>query len=329
LLAKTGTVSSEQASAIQNASDVDLIVVDDNSEAAIRGFTPPALPQDFYALRGLILEDLMRVSGYNQLLGVAKGVTTATESENIRAGAVLRQSEKVDIIEDFTVQIAKGLAGLIWQYIQDKKRIEEIVGEPITEEMWPTLPKDMDEARRIIQRELMFRIEAGSTKPPKDEAIERKQWMDLVERLKMYFPNRLKDDVILPQLLKKFEFKDIERAIVSFDDEEVKIVQEENKLLLQGIPQLISPNENDMLHLQVHSQAYQTPGLQITPQMAEHTLKHKQNYDMKNPQVIGNNSQSKKVGTKPETGVPAFADILSGVRSMPGVGGEQGGRGLV
>ncbi len=326
LLGKRGAISDPDASRIQNGSDVDLILVDDNSENAIRGFTPPALPQDFYNLRAMILEDLMRISGYNQLLGVARGVTTATESENVRAGAVLRQSEKVDIIEDFTVMVAKGLAGLIWQFIQDKKRIEEIVGEPITEEMWPTLPEDRNEARRIIQRELLFRIEAGSTRPAKDEAVERKQWTDLVTQLKTLFPNRLKDEVILPQLLKKFDFKDIDRAIVGYDDEEAKSAQEENKLLLQGIPQVISPNENDMLHLQVHSQAYQTPGLQITPQMDEHITTHKRNYDMKNPQVIARGEGQKSLGTKPERGVAEFADILGSVRNIGGVGGNLGGR---
>lgn len=321
LIGKRGAISDGDASKVQNSSDVDLILLDDITDATIRGFTPPALPQDFYALRGLILDDLMRISGYNQLLGVAKGVNTATESENIRMGAVLRQSEKVDIIEDFTVMIAKGLAGLIWQYIQDKKRIEEIIGEPITEEMWPALPTDRDEARRIIQKEMLFTIEAGSTRPPKDEAIERKQWMDLVEKIKIHFPNRLKDEIILPQLLKKFEFKDIERAVIGFDDEEVKVAQEENKLLLQGIPQLISPNENHLLHLQVHSQAYQTPGLAITPQMDEHIIKHKQNYEMKNPQVVPKSST-----TKPETGVPDFSDLVGAVRSLPGTGENIGGR---
>ena len=321
LLAKNGAVNPTQAAQIQNSSDVDLIIVDDNSEAAIRGFTPPALPQDFYRLREVILRELIRRSGYNQLLGVSEGIQTATESSNVQAGMIVRQSEKVDTIEELTVLVAKGLAGLIWQYKQNKKEIEEIVGETITEQMWPTLPEDRDEARRIIQRELLFRIEAGSTRPPKDEAIERKQWKDLVVELKTLFPNRIKDDIILPQLLKKYEFKDIERAIISYDEEEVKVAQEENKLLLQGIPQLISPNENHLLHLQVHATAYQTPGLAITQQMDEHIMTHKQHYEMNNPQVV-----PKAGGTKPETGVTDFADILGAVRSLPGTGENIGGR---
>ena len=323
LLGKRGAVSDPDAARIQNGSDIDLVLVDDNSENAIRGFTPPALPQDFYALRSLILEDLMRISGYNQLLGAGRGINTATESENVRAGSILRLSDKVDTIENFTVKVARGLAALIWQY-KSKEDIADIIGEMPTEEMWPTLPKDMNEARKIIQKKLIFTITAGSTKPPKDEAIERKQWMDLVERLKMYFPNKLNDDIVLQQLLKKFEFKDIDRAIIGFNEEESQVAQEENKLLMQGIPQLISPNENHMLHLQVHGLTYQTPGLQITPQMDEHVMIHKRHYDAKNPQVLGGGQ--KKVGTKPESGVTAFADIVGATRALPGVGGEQGGR---
>ena len=330
LLGKTGAITPTQATNIQNSSDIDLILVDDNSEAAIRGFTPPALPQDFYALRNVILESLMRISGFNQLLGMSKGIDTATESENVRAGAILRQGEKVDIIEDFTVMVAKGMAGLIWQFIQDKKRIQEIVGEEITEAMWPSLPEDKNEARRIIQRELLFRIEAGSTRPPKDEAIERKQWMDLMGIIKANFPGKLNDSIILPQLLKKFEFKDIDRAVIGYDEQEIQAAQEENKLLLQGIPCIPGPNENSLLHLQVHSQAYQTPGMKITPQMDEHIMKTKQFYDMKNPQVLPQKGDSK---IAPQTTTPAqnragvtqYSDMVGAIRASPGVGGEKGG----
>jgi len=332
LLAKKGNVTESDAAKIQNSSDVDMILLDDISETIVRGFTPPALPQDFYALRGLVLESLMRISGYNQLLGVAKGVQTATESENVRAGAVLRQSEKVDVIEDFTVNIAKGLAGLIWEFIQDKQKIADIIGNVPTEEQWPTLPQDKAEARKIIQSKLRFRIEAGATRPPKDEAIERKQWLDLIGIIKANFPNRLNDSIILPQLLKKFDFKDIERAVLGYDDQEIKVAQEENKLLMQGVPQLSSPNENDLLHLQVHSQIYQTPGMQATQQVDEHILNHKKNYDMKNPQVIPQKGDSKAAvqSTSPKQnrgGVTQMADLIGAVRGLPGTGGESGGNG--
>ncbi len=331
LLAKEGSIDGGEATKIQNSSDVDLIIVKDNSEAAIRGFTPPALPQDFYSLRAIIVETLMRRSGLIQLLGTAKGINTATQSDNIREGGLLKSSEKVDTIETFTVKVAKGLAAFIWQYKQDKSEIEDIIGEKVTEEMWPTLPKDLNEARKIIQKKLIFTITAGSTKPPKDEAVERKQWMDLMGIIKANFPGKLNDSVILPQLLKKFEFKDIERAVIGYDDQEIQAAQEENKLLLQGVPCIPGPNENSLLHLQVHSQAYQTPGMKITPQMDEHIMKTKQFYEMKNPQVLPQKGDSK---IAPRTnnpdqrrgGVTQFADIVGGVTASSGVGGNMGGR---
>jgi len=332
LLGKRGNISDTDASRVANSSDVDLILLDDNSEAAVRGFTPPALPQDFYALRNIILEALMRISGFNQLLGMAKGIDTATESENVRAGAILRQGEKVDIIETFTVKVAKGLAAFIWQYKQDKKEIEDIIGEPVTEEMWPTLPEDLNEARKIIQKKLIFTITAGSTKPPKDEAIERKQWMDLMGIIKANFPGKLNDSIILPQLLKKFEFKDIDRAVIGYDEQEIQVAQEENKLLLKGIPCIPGPNENSLLHLQVHGQAYSTPGLQITQQMDEHILKTKQYYEMKNPQVLPQKGDSKiapqtTTPAQNRSGVTQFSDLVGAVRSGGSVpGGNEGGR---
>uniref|UniRef100_A0A6M3IPL3 Putative head tail connector protein n=1 Tax=viral metagenome TaxID=1070528 RepID=A0A6M3IPL3_9ZZZZ len=293
LLGKTGEITEDEATLIQKAHDVDLVLVDNPGEQNLRGFTPPALPQDFYALRGITLENLMRTSGFQQLLSQAKGVESATESDNIRIGSQIRQSEKQDIIEDFTVEVAKGLGGLIWQFIQDKKRISEIIGEEVTDEMWPELPKDEKEARRLIQRELHFKIEAGSTRPPKDEAIERKQWMDLVAVLKANFPGRFKEDLTLKQILKKFEFRDIDNLVISFDEEEAAQAQKENEMLLQGIPCLISPNGNDMLHLQIHSQAYQIPGLQITPEMDDHILQHSTNMQRKNPSMIPQKGDSK------------------------------------
>ena len=331
IVAKKGTISETEAAKIQNSSDVDLILLDDISEGALRTFTPPALPQDFYALRGIIMETLMRRSGFIQLLGSSKGINTATQSDNIREGGQLKASEKVDIIEDFIVKIARGMAGLLWQFKQNKKEIEEIIGEPVTEEMWPTLPKDEHEARRIIQKGLLFSIEAGSTTPIKDKTIERKQKLDFVGTIKANFPGRLKDSVILPQILKDFDFSDVQRALVSYDDQEIQAAQEENKLLLQGMKQIVSPNENHLLHLQVHSQAYQSPGLRITPQMDEHILTTKQFYATQNPGLIPQKGDSKVAPqtTTPDqnrTGVPAFADIVGGINSSPGVGGEKGGR---
>jgi len=331
IIAKNGAVTPAQADKIQKASDIDFVLLDEISEEFVKGFTPPALPKDFYALRGIILESLMRISGYNQLLGVARGVQTATESENVRAGAVLRQSEKVDVVEDFITEVGKGLAALLWEF-KNKKDVEEVIGEVPTDKQWPDITKvPRNEARKIINRLLRFSIEAGSMRPAKDEAVERKQWTDLMGVIKANFPGRFNESILLKQLLKKFNFRDIERAVLGHDEEEIAAAQEENKLLLEGVPQVVSPNENHMLHMQVHSQAYETPGLEIPKEMDEHLLKHKQNFEAQNPNVLPQRGDSK---IAPQTnnpdqrrgGVTAFPDIVGSVRSSRGVGGEQGGR---
>jgi len=319
LVAKEGSITEAEATKIQNASDVDLVILKSLGEQELKGFTPPPLPSDFYSLREILLQDLMRISGFQQLLYNVKGIETATESDNVRVGSQLRQSKKVDTIEDFTVEVSKGLAGLIWQFKQDKKEIEAIIGEEVTEEMWPTLPKDEAEARRMIQRDLHFKIDAGSTQPPKDTAIERKQWMDVVSVIRANFPSRIKEDGMIKQLLKKFDFHDIDNIVIGFDDEEVAAAQEENKLLLQGIPQIVGPNENDMIHLKVHSQAYQTPGLNITPEMDEHVLKHNENMIRKNPAISPQKGDNKAATqtTTPDinrAGVPDYVDIAGGAK---------------
>jgi hypothetical protein len=330
LLAKEGLITESQAAMLQSSHDLDLILLKDLSEANLRGFTPPSLPQDWYNIRNLTLEDLMRISGYTQLLGMAKGVDTATESENIRAGALIRQLRKIDIIEDFTVDIARGLAGLIWQY-KNKQQIEEIIGEPVSEDMFPTLPDDPMEARRIVQKELQFKIDAGSTRPPKDEFVERKMWQNEASIIKANFPTRIKEDELLRQWLKKAGYKDLENLVISSDQEEVAAAQQENGLLAKEMIQVVSPNENHQIHLQVHSQLAQTPGLQPTQALDEHILAHNKFFQMKMPMASPQKGDSRLPiqSGNPEIvrqGAGTYSDMVGGVRGSVGTGSEKGGK---
>jgi hypothetical protein len=328
---KKGSLSPAEITNMQNSHDLDVVELSSLSEDSLKMVVPPGLPNDFYQIRGNLIEDLMRVSGYNQLLGSVRGVTTATESENVRAGALIRQNERIDIIEDFVTSIAKFMAGMLWQF-KTRQQISEILGEEVSPEMWPEFPEDKLIARKIVENDLYFEIDAGSTQPPKDVAVERKQWSDLVAQIKAAFPNRLKDDVILAQLLKKYDFKDIDNALIKFDDEEIATAQKENEYLLQGIPQVVGPNENDMLHLQVHSQAYQVPGMQLTPQMDEHINAHMESMQRKNPSQFPQKGDSKiptKTAGNPEIsrgGVPDMSDFLGSVTSQQGTGQNIGGR---
>ena len=155
------------------------------------------------------------------------------------------------------MSVARGLAGIIWQFIP-RDQIAEIIGEELSEEMWPSLPTlgdgttlDIEKARQVIQREISFRIDAGSTRPPKDEAVETKLFTDQMAILKEMFPGRFKEEVIVEELLKKMKIPEAEKAVIGFDDEEIEVAQQENELLLKGIPIPVGPNDNHQIHNQV------------------------------------------------------------------------------
>lgn len=329
IISKKGTLTTEEITKLQEADDIEHVILESIDKDTLKAFATPALPSDWYKIRSLIIEDLMRISGFQQLLAQVKGIETATESENIKLGERLLTSEKVDIVEDFITNISRGFAGLAWQSLP-RSRVAEILGEIPTQEMWPSLPADRDEAKRIIQRELQFRIDAGSTRPPRDEAVERKQWIDSAIAIKSAFPMRVKDDVFLEQWLKKLKFKDVEQMIIKYDDQEIAAAQQENKLLMKGIPQVVGPNENDMLHLQVHSQTYQIPGMSPTPQMDKHVLDHNKSMMMKAPAAIPQKGDKKPAGMSvaPEIsrqGIPTSSDIMRTVTGNRGIGKNLGG----
>lgn len=333
IFVRQGVLSPSSITNITNAGDLDIIEVEAIDEDTIKAVTPPALPADFYKIRDQILADLFRISGFEQLLQAAKGIETATESENQRAGALLRQAEKIDIIEDYIVDVARYLMGLIWQF-KTRSDISALLGEEISPDMWPDLPLkpdgevDLKAARRIIQNDLFLNIEAGSTRPPKDEAVERKQWMDVVGVLKANFPGRLKDDVILAQTLKKFDFKDIDQAVIGFDQEEQQVSLQECQLLLQGIPVPVSPNNNHTIHLQVMVQIMQQAGDSITREFEEHLVMHDNYQKQLSPSVAPQKGDTKAAprSTTPELkrrGVPENVDLIGGSR-VPELGQNRG-----
>ena len=323
ILAKRGAVSTGEASLIQSSENLDLIEFDHIDEASLRVLSIPPMNMDFGNMRNIILEDLQRVSGLNQLLGSIKGVESATESDNIRAGALLRQTETIDNVENHIRDIGQFLVSLAWQF-KTRKDIEMILGEPISPEMWPDFPDNMDEARDIVNRELIVDIEAGSTSPPKDKAVERKQKQDLIGTLKANFPGRLKDDIILPQILEDYDFRDIDLAVIGFDAEEEQAAIEENNLLMQGIPLPVSPNQNHEIHMNIHSQI-EMP----TPASDEHLLKHQEFMEKISPTIAPQRGDSKIAPqtTTPELrrrGVPDAVDLQGAAGSIRDAGANNG-----
>ncbi|KKL90770.1 hypothetical protein LCGC14_1901340, partial [marine sediment metagenome] len=95
ILANSERITPDDATNIQNAGDVELIRLSSLDDNVIKNFSTPSLPRDWYRIRELIIEDLMRISGFQQLLAQQRGIETATESNNLRAGQLIRQSEAV------------------------------------------------------------------------------------------------------------------------------------------------------------------------------------------------------------------------------------------
>src|SRR3990167_5382897 len=225
----------------------------------------------------------MRESGMAQLLQVnpTPGVETLGEARIIQAGSELRTSDKVSIIEDFTVDIARGLASLAWEFL-DRQRVSEIMGRLVSLEEWPVLPEDKDERRRILQAELAFRIDSGSTRPPQDNLVEQRLWRDHMIALKQMFPHMLNDEVLIQQFLKKIEFKDFERAIRGNEELEVQAANQENEMLDQNIPiPGVSPNERHDIHIPIHSQGQMTQAKQL------HIMEHQKMMQLGSAQQPG------------------------------------------
>jgi hypothetical protein len=123
------------------------------------------------------------------------------------------------------------------------------------------------------------------------------------------------------QVAKKTGFKDLERLIRGNEEQEIQAAQEENKLLLQGVRQIVTPNENHDLHLKVHGQVYKTPGMNITPEFDEHVQTHGMFYQQQMPQLSPQKGDTKPgaLTTMPELkrrGVPDNVDLVGGATNI-------------
>ena len=254
ILVQQGMYTEEQINQLEENDSVQIVVVP--SLQGVQSMTIPSLPPDVYNVDNLIKQDLQMATSMGQMMFQAQpGQRTATQASIGQQGLQLGAQARVDVVEDYTVSIARALAQLAWQFYP-REKVSEIIGKPVTENMWPRLPDDRNERRRLIKAELQFRIDAGSTAPPKDETVDRKQWLDAISIAGSLAPERLRKDEALKATFKTFKYvKDVDKIILSNDDEEIKVAMEENQMMTNGIPQLVSPNENHAVHLQVHQEA--------------------------------------------------------------------------
>ena len=271
ILAQKGLLTEEDMKQLEDTEAVQICYV--SNIAAFQMSQIPNLPSGVFDIDEVIKQDLQMGTNMGQMMFQAQpGQRTATQAQIGQSGLQLKSSARVDTVEDLTVEVAVSMAQLAWQFY-DRDKISEIVGQPITEDMWPDLPDDPKERKRIIQSELQFRIDAGSTAPPKDETVDRKQLIDALSLAASIAPERIRKDEALKQLFNKFKFDKMEKIVISGDEDEIIAAQEENKLLSANVPQVVGPNENHIIHVQQHQAGIPQPTEASDIHITEHGLK--------------------------------------------------------
>lgn len=314
ILAQKGLLTEDDIKQLEDSEALQIAYVSNIN--AVQMQQTPNLPQGVFQIDEIIDKDLQSATSMAQMMFQAPpGTRTATQANLAQSGLQLKAQSRVDVVEDFTVEVAESLGQTLWQFY-DREKVAEIIGEEVSQEMWPDVPTDRNERRRVIRQYIQFRIDAGSTAPPKDETVDRKQLLDFASILNSIAPERLRKDEFAKQLVKKFKFtKEVDKLVITNDDQEAQAAMEENQLLASGIPQIVSPNTNHEIHIKVHSQMPPTPAgdhhiadhAKYMPQMAAETGgQGKKPGDIKkegmtNQGDVYQSAQNLGVGTGPES----------------------------
>lgn len=267
ILAQKGILTEEDMRQVEKTEGVQICYV--SNVGAFLMQQTPNLPADVFKVDDIIKQDLQMGTNMGQLMFQPQpGQRTATQAQIGQSGLQLKASARVDVIEDATVRVARKLCLLMWQFY-DRDKIAEIIGEPVTPLMWPDLPKDPIERRRIINSEVQIIVDAGSAAPPKDETVDKKQLLDFASVAATIAPDKLKKGKFLEKLTERFKFvKDVEQVIKTDEEGEMQTAMQENQFMLQGHPQTVSPNEDHEVHVPVHQQ------IAGTPLADEHIIQH-------------------------------------------------------
>lgn len=253
IIAQSDMATEEDMNQIQGSEAVQLIRVS-NKDAFLMQQTPQ-LPPQVFQVDSVIKEDLQMATNMGQIMfQPQEGQRTATQAQIAQSGLQLKVSAKQDAVEDLTVTVARKIIQTAWQFF-DKEQVQELIGEVVSDTMWPPLPEDKAERRRMINNMKVF-IDAGAAAPPKDETVDRKQLLDFLSFAGAVAPERLRKDEIIKAGFKKWKFeKDIDKLVITNDEDEYKCAEEENGLLAANIPCIVSPNNNHQIHLEEHVKA--------------------------------------------------------------------------
>lgn len=292
ILAQRDMLTEQDMNQLENSDALQIAYVSDIK--AVQMTQTPPLPNQIFEVGSEIQQDLQSATNMGQLMFAPQpGQRTASQAKIGQQGLQLKISAKQDVIEDLSVRVARKMAQMSWQFY-DRDKVEEIIGEPVSEEMWPDLPEDREERRKILRNMKIF-IDAGSAAPPKDETTDRKQLLDAISVMQSIAPERLKKDEVLKAMIKKWKFeKDVDKLVLTNDDDEKKCADEETKFLEANHPCIVSPNNNHQIHLEIHAKGNKTPAL------AQHILDHAKFAGLL-PGAQGEGSEAGK-GAKPQQG---------------------------
>lgn len=236
--------------------DVEVIPV--TNIQAIQVSQGIAIPPAVLQVEDRIDSDLSRDSGMSLLLADASQqgkIERATVANIAQEATSLKTNYKVDRIESWIKQIGLYQVGLFWQYLTPDE-VSERLGQIPKQDEWIPLPPDPILAKKWIRDELKLSVETGSTKPLNVDVLERKQFGETIGIIQNIAPglfNQLKRQFIA-RLMKKSNEPDLEQIILgALDQDEQQVADMENRLMLEGAPQVVSPNDDHEVHLKTHS----------------------------------------------------------------------------
>lgn len=229
--------------------DIEVIAVP--SIQAIQVVSPISIPEAVLQTEERIDSDLSRDSGLPLLLAdvsqTAK-IQKATVANLAAETTSLKTSYKVDRIESWVGDIGRFQVGLYWQFLTEDE-VAERLGRLLKPGEWIPLPEAKEMAIKRVRDELLLSVEGGSTKPINIDAVERTNYMNSLAVIQQVAPDlfaQLKRPFIA-QLMKKSNLPDMEALVMAaLDAEEEQTAEMENKLMLQGMPQVVGPNDDHL-----------------------------------------------------------------------------------
>lgn len=251
-----------------------------------QGVTPITLtiPRDVFTVDGTIDSDLFMVSGFQQLMADPPKDQTATAANIAQAGTNLRSSRRIDILEDFVVEVSRRMAANCWEY-RTRDDVAEDLGRLVSQDEWPELPESQAERQHEINKELSFNIDANSTQPEQIRLIEANLAIREANMITAAFGDVIDKSKYFRYWMKKKGDKEFEWTLKPESEPSKQEAEAENQLLATGQFQLAHKGDRHDVHIPVHGQAAmvaQSQGLD-TSLLDQHILLHNQLMQAENP----------------------------------------------